>query len=222
MKRSLVNLLVIVSLVALSLGLAAGSLSAGEDSASFYFNRGVGLYLKGQLDLAIADFSKALEIDPRMTQAYNNRGSAYDDQGQFNRAIADFTKALEIDPTYAQAYYNRGLAYARHGQIDRARADFNKAAALDPRYGQGNAVALNHLGVAWAKEGWLDFAISYFTKALEIDPRYAEAYDNRAKAYFVTKEFDNAWSDVRQAQRLGFKTEPAFLQALRQASGTEH
>ena len=57
---------------------------------------------------AIADFTKALELDPDLVAAYNFRGKAYSDQRKFDEAIADFTKAIELDAEYAIAYYNRG------------------------------------------------------------------------------------------------------------------
>ena len=71
-------------------------------------NRGIAHYSRGQFDLAIADFSKALEINPKFAEASNNRGIAYYSKGRFDLAIADFNKALEINPEYAEAYYNRG------------------------------------------------------------------------------------------------------------------
>ena len=39
-----------------------------------YANRGVEYRNKGDLDRAIADFTKAIEIDPKFAGAYNNRG----------------------------------------------------------------------------------------------------------------------------------------------------
>ena len=55
---------------------------------------------KGELDKAIADFSKAIEIDPKSAIAYNNRGWAYEGKKDYDRAIADYSKAIEIDPKY--------------------------------------------------------------------------------------------------------------------------
>jgi Flp pilus assembly protein TadD len=57
--------------------------------------------------------------------------------------------------------------------------------------------------------------------ALKIDPRYAEAYSNRGGAYYQKGQYDQAWEDIRKAQSLGYKVEPAFLENLRKASGRE-
>ena len=51
---------------------------------------------KGQLDLAIADFSKALSLDPQLAGAYADRGRAYELKGQRDKAIADYRKSLTL------------------------------------------------------------------------------------------------------------------------------
>ena len=61
---------------------------------------------KGDLDKALADFNKAIELDSAYAQAYNNRGAAYLAKGDNNKAIADFKKALELDPNNKDAKDN--------------------------------------------------------------------------------------------------------------------
>ena len=47
-----------------------------DNNAGAYVERGNAYSGKGQYDQAIADYSKALEINPRYAMAYNNRGVA--------------------------------------------------------------------------------------------------------------------------------------------------
>ena len=54
-------------------------------------------------DRAIADFTKAIEINLQDADAYNNRGTAYVGKGEIDRAIADYSRAIEINPR-RQAY----------------------------------------------------------------------------------------------------------------------
>jgi len=58
-----------------------------------------------RLDLgpAIADYSKAIELDPKFAPAYNARGITYAKKGDPDRAIADFDNAIELDPKYTVA-----------------------------------------------------------------------------------------------------------------------
>jgi len=108
-------------------------------NADSYFNRGVAYYDKGQLDLAISDYSKAIEINPRYAKAYYSRGvSYYADKGQLDRAISDSSKAIEINPRLAEVYHNRSLAYTMKDEHNKAWNDVKKAQALghqiDPHF----------------------------------------------------------------------------------------
>src|SRR5262245_53526331 len=61
--------------------------------AAAYDSRGTAYRLKGDLDLAIADYTKVIELDPTRAAAYNSRGLAYASKGDYARALADVTKA---------------------------------------------------------------------------------------------------------------------------------
>jgi tetratricopeptide (TPR) repeat protein len=87
-------------------------------------------------DRAIADFDKAIELNPRLAQAHNGRGLAYRDKNELDKAIADFSKAIELDPNSAEAYFNRAYAYHRKGgEVAKAASDLEKCIELstDPR-----------------------------------------------------------------------------------------
>lgn len=88
-------------------------------------------YDKGQYDRAISDYDKAIEINPKDTDAYHNRGLAYYDKGQNDQAISDYDNAIEIDPKYALAYNNRGFTYfVKLGNKVKGCADWKKACEL--------------------------------------------------------------------------------------------
>ena len=77
----------------------------------------------GEVESAIALFTKVITIDPNNAKAYNNRGLAYKNKRDNDAAIADYTRAIEIDPNDEIAYYYRGVAYRRIGNDDAAEAD---------------------------------------------------------------------------------------------------
>jgi tetratricopeptide (TPR) repeat protein len=81
-------------------------------------------------DLAIANYNKAIKINPKFAKAYNNRGIAYTFKKQYDLAIADFSKAIELDPKNGKAYNNRAIVYAYQGEADKARQDLQKAQSL--------------------------------------------------------------------------------------------
>ena len=78
--------------------------------ATHYFNQGVEKYEVGNYQGAIADWNKAIEINPQDALAYYNRGLAKYDLGDHQEAIVDYNKAIEINPQYSLAYLNRGAA----------------------------------------------------------------------------------------------------------------
>jgi tetratricopeptide (TPR) repeat protein len=100
MKKLLYLILVLVSF----------GLSAQSNDASDYLNRGDSKYLLDDYSGAIADYTKAIEIDPNYALAYFNRGCSKHLLEDYSGAIADYTKAIEIDPNYTIAYYIRGFS----------------------------------------------------------------------------------------------------------------
>ena len=77
--------------------------------ANAYVNRGNVYLNQSKFDLATADYSQAIQLDPKMALAFDNRGDAYCKQGKFDLAIADCTQAIQLDPKDKTAYYTAGV-----------------------------------------------------------------------------------------------------------------
>ena len=101
-----------------------------EQQAVDAYNRGLACYHKGELGLAIADYTEALLLKPDDAEADFGRGDVYCDKGDFDKAVADYTEAMRLDPAYADAYHYRGLAFKKQGEQPKAEADFAKAREL--------------------------------------------------------------------------------------------
>ena len=87
---------------------------------------------KGQLDEAIACYTKAIELDPKHAKAHNNLGNALQDKGQVDEAIACYKKAIELDPKLAKAHTNLGNALQDKGQLDEAIACYKQGHRTRP------------------------------------------------------------------------------------------
>lgn len=61
-----------------------------------YNNRGISYLSKGQLDRAISDFSKAIEINPKDAAAYCSRGITYFIKNEYDKAWNDFKQAQTL------------------------------------------------------------------------------------------------------------------------------
>ena len=147
---------------------------------------------------AIADFTKAIELNPNDVAAYNNRGVSKANLKDYYGAIADYTKAIELDPNNAMAYYNRGFVKNNLKDDYGAIADFTKAIELDPNY----ADAYNNRGAS--KDNLKDYygAIADFTKAIELNPNYAMAYKNRGISKHRLEDYYGAIADYTKAIEL--------------------
>jgi len=95
-----------------------------------HYNSGLKKHKNGYYYDAIADYTKAIELNPDYAKAYYNRGNAKNNLKDHYGAIADFNKATEIDPNYALAYSNRGISKKDLGDLDGACSDWRKAANL--------------------------------------------------------------------------------------------
>jgi tetratricopeptide (TPR) repeat protein len=93
---------------------------------------------------AIADYTRAIELDPTYAKAYNNRGVAKKRLQDYRGAIVDYTKAIELDSKLSEAYNNRGIAKQRLKDFMGAIIDYTKTIELDPK----NAYAYNNRGLA--------------------------------------------------------------------------
>ena len=93
----------------------------------------------------IADFSKAIELQPNEASHYNQRALARLQLGQHDKVIADFSQARELSPDNSSVWYEQGLAQAALGDI----AGYRKTCAeMLERFSQTEDANTAHR-VAW-------------------------------------------------------------------------
>jgi tetratricopeptide (TPR) repeat protein len=93
---------------------------------------------------AIADFNRAIELNPNLALTYYNRGLSKYKLQDYRGAIADYNKEIELNPNFEEAYYNRGLSKYELQDYRGAIADYAKAIKLNPNH----AKAYNNRGYA--------------------------------------------------------------------------
>ena len=121
------------------LGLSEDEIQAIQDSrkdatrdAAYFARFGTYKLDACDYDSAIANYDRAIALDPDDADAYHNRGIAKDAQGDYAAAIADFDRAIALEPDGADVYHNRGVAKAEQGDYAGAIADYDRVIALDP------------------------------------------------------------------------------------------
>src|SRR5688572_16525509 len=81
-----------------------------EQRAAALVERGAQRAELGQHLRAVADFGRALRIEPRLVRAYLARGQVHHDRGAYESALADYDAALAIEPDLDSALIGREAA----------------------------------------------------------------------------------------------------------------
>jgi tetratricopeptide (TPR) repeat protein len=81
---------------------------------------------------ALADYNRAIDLEPNFTTAYLHRGLFRANRLNFPLgAFLDYNRAVELDPTYVKAYLNRGiLRCSKMNDADIGMGDLRQAARL--------------------------------------------------------------------------------------------
>ena len=213
-------------LMLVSLFLAAAS--QAQTTAEEFLTRGISRLNNKQYAEAERDFNKAVELNPKLAEAYFWRAQVQLDD---EKTFADYDKAIELKPDFAMAYYKRGL---RKSFTDNKAAliDYTKSIELDPKIPDAFlARALVYLlannyksaiadytklielkpdgssyyvrGTAYLDSGDNLRAIADLTKSIELDPGYYWTFKQRAKAYRNVKNFKLANADELKATEIG-------------------
>lgn len=144
---------------------------------------------------AIADFSQAIQRDPKFVVAYENRAAAHEAKNDHAEAIKDWTRAVELDPKNATTLLRRARAYMRQKDFDKAAADLTASLESAPK----NVPALLERAQLQADLGKTDAAIADLTAVLKIDDKNIDALLARAQLHADRKDYAKARGDIDAA-----------------------
>ena len=151
------------------------------------------LMAKGDLQGAVAECTKVLELHPNSLLAYEvlcGRATAYSAMDDLDKAIRDFSSAIEIK-TYlnlAGPYNARAWALYKKGDLDRALADADRAIEAQSDYAE-----------AYGTRGWIKFAkgdvkhaVADLKRAVKLAHGSQEAYIDEGMLHFIAHEYAEA------------------------------
>jgi tetratricopeptide (TPR) repeat protein len=149
------------------------SLAATPQSPSVHFNLAYSLRERGQLQEAIAEYQRTVEIDKTFPKGYAGLGDAYLRMNAYAQAQAAYQKALAQDPNDAAVLLNVGAAYQGAGALPEADATWQRVLQIDPK----SSAAHVNLGVLYVAENrqsdaMHQFAIAIDMKSNDIVPYY--------------------------------------------------
>jgi tetratricopeptide (TPR) repeat protein len=192
---------------------------AGASSALSHLEAGLEARKQHQVEVEIAEFRKATELDPNLADAFVNLGAAFMEKHDYGAAIAPLKRALELSPDLPVAHQFLGYALLAQGYAAEAIPHLERVGAVDA------------LGIARIQTGQLNEAVTNFTAALAkrpndpdllyylghasgllsknaIDtlltsfPDSARAHQALAENYFVLRQMPQAEKEYQEALRL--------------------
>ncbi len=194
----LLTILPIVLLTSISGLLSAPSTAQAASKTSIagdpggHTNRGVKYAKKKQYDKAIAEFTKAIELQPKDPKNYRNRALTYRLMGEPKKADADTAKAIELSPESVKSYTANARALIREKKYKSALEELNKAIALEPR----NTATLRLRAYVFLLQKQWEKAIADYTVAINsISKVDVEGRSRRGFAYRNLKKYDLALED---------------------------
>ena len=146
---------------------AAPSRRSQHGDAHGHATRAQALAKSGKTEEALAEFDKAITIDPHHAEALYNRGLLYQRERQHQLAVDDFTSANGLTPQRAEPLLARAISYLAMDKFKEAAADLDEAVQADPQ----NALAWTTRGQAYERLGDKDKAKASYGRAIAIRPR---------------------------------------------------
>src|SRR5438874_9828447 len=166
--------------------------------AEGFLNRASARRFNGDVNGAIADCTRAIELDPKSEPAVYKRGALKLQKGDYDGAIPDLTRAIELSPNTADYYSDRGLAKLRKRDNNGAIVDFTRAIELDAK----NAIAYRNRALGKNINGDADGAIADYSRAIELDPKNVGAFYSRGMIKKAKGDLDGAIADFNSAIEL--------------------
>ena len=169
-------------------------------------NLGILSAREGNIDAAIQQFNRALQIDAEHSIALQNLGSAYRQKKDWPAAKQALDRALALNPEDAEANYTLGMVYAQQNDTANAERYLDAAVKYRPAYPE----ALNNLGILDLRTHRVEEALQKFRECIRVAPDYDQSYLNLARVYAIEGQRDKAKATLHQL----LAQHPEHVQAL--------
>jgi tetratricopeptide (TPR) repeat protein len=155
------------------------------------------LYENGDLQGAIAEFKRALLIDPSDVNVRNSLGVCYGLGGEYESAIEEFKTVASIDPGEYMAMFNLGLIHALRKEPEKALEFFLSADRIN---GDVYEVTFQS-GKLYFESGDLEKAKPFLERAAKLDPASGAVYRYLGDCYAAGNLTQDAISAYKKAIR---------------------
>ncbi|MBZ5637303.1 MAG: tetratricopeptide repeat protein [Acidobacteriia bacterium] len=152
----------------------------------------------GQVDEAVAQFEKAIEIDPGSVEGHGNLAVALASRRDYEGAAHQLREVLRLDAGSFDARFHLAGILEATGKREEAAGEYRKALEIAP----GDFRARSNLATVLLEDGRLEEAIAEYREALKTRPESATLCFNLAQALERAEHYDEAIARYRDALRL--------------------
>ncbi|HEX2629052.1 MAG TPA: tetratricopeptide repeat protein, partial [Chitinophagaceae bacterium] len=178
------------------------SLMYKTDYINTYLELGYAKSRMRQDDDAIANYKKAIELDPKSHIGYNGIGEVYRDyKKDINEAMNWYKKSLEINPTERKASFGMGYCLNSQGKYSDAIGYLKTAIEKEPTY----TAAFVEIGYAYYMTDRGEDAITNLNKALSLNSANENARYYLTLVYIGKKNKVMAQQMVDELKKLSSK-----------------
>jgi tetratricopeptide (TPR) repeat protein len=147
------------------------AITEDPENPIFYYYRGVAFEKTGDLDKAMEDYQKSVELKPDFILPTANIGKIYAKKREHEKAIEFYKKAAELGDQDATNYYNYGICLMNLGKNEQAEEVLEKLISLDENYSD----AYYQLGIIYIGLGDSAKAREFLQKFIDLDPENQKA-----------------------------------------------
>lgn len=165
------------------------------------FDKGLEFYQRGFANnyrKAVRHFLKALEIDPKYSQAALYLGRAYNALYEEAKAREYFEKAIEIDPDYMEARASFAGMLLDIGDVDEAIRQLNVVVRREP----DNEMALYLQAQAYRMKGMYEESIRSARRSIQLAPNNPEAHFWLAESLRLSGRYAESIKEYQEYLRL--------------------
>lgn len=158
------------------------------------FQKAVEYQKISRLDLALACFQEAAELEPEHPAIHYNLGFLHFEQGDFSKAVSSYRQAHQLKPSDPDILYNLAIALKKVQQFADAGSCYEKLLSLFP----DDLDARYNLGIIYKDIGEQEKAISCFEQVIAKDINYLPAYSHLAQLHHTSGNIKDAKACYRQ------------------------
>ena len=160
--------------------------------------RGHKLADQGLYESALAEFERAIDINPTMTSAYIGAGGVYRERGDFETSEQRYGRAAQLEPRNFDAQFGHGLALQLLNRVADAVRAYLRALTIRPNDFDANL----NVGTAYLQLGEPNQALPYARRAVRLDAESGPARVNLGATYAALGRHAEAVVEFQQAAEL--------------------